>query len=225
MDLTDTIAPTSDQLDAVDLLSGPRTFTIEKVSAGNAEQPVNIKLAEFPRVWRPGKSMRRVLVACWGPDASKYTGRRVTLYCDPEVRFGGQAVGGTRISHLSHLEKKKQIPLLVTRGKSAIFTVQPLVETTEARLAEFKREWKTATPERREVIKQEVAALQASGTPSSAPLAEETRPEVPAPREQDEPEGDPEQFEEEDVDEDDEPDDPTLPDDPDLTAHEQEGKA
>jgi hypothetical protein len=162
MDLTDSIAPTSDQLDAVDLLGGPRTFTIEKVSAGNAEQPINIKLAEFPRVWRPGKSMRRVLVACWGPDASTYTGRRVTLYCDTEVRFGGQAVGGTRISHLSHLDKPKQIPLLVTRGKSAIFVARPLVETAEARVAEFQREWKTASPERRKAIEHEVAALTTS---------------------------------------------------------------
>lgn len=222
MDLTDTIAPTSDQLDAVDLLSGPRTFTIEKVSAGKDDQPVNIRLAEFPRVWRPGKSMRRVLVACWGPDASKYAGRRVTLYCDPEVRFGGQAVGGTRISHLSHLEKKKQVPLLVARGKSAIFVVLPLVETAEERVAEFKREWKTASPERRKVIKEQVDALTAPRSPSSTPVAEETRPEpepeVPTAKD----EVDPEEFEREDV----EPDDPTLPDDPDLFADdEQEGAA
>ncbi|MFD8496287.1 hypothetical protein [Amycolatopsis sp. NPDC059657] len=135
MDISDTIAPNSDQLDAVDLLAGPRTFTIKKVSAGNAEQPVNIDLVEFPRTWRPGKSMRRVLVACWGPDAATYVGRRLTLYCDPTVRFGGQEIGGTRISHLSHLERRKQVPLLVSRGKSAMFVVEPLVETNKDRAA------------------------------------------------------------------------------------------
>lgn len=169
MDLTDTIAPTSDQLDACDLLTGPRSFTIEKVSAGNAEQPVNIKLVEFQRVWRPGKSMRRVLVACWGTDATKYVGRRVRLYCDPEVRFGGQAVGGTRIEALSDIDKPKQIPLLVTRGKSAIFVVQPLVETAEDRVAGYKIEWKTATPERRKAIEEAVAAL--TGGKPAAKLA------------------------------------------------------
>jgi hypothetical protein len=128
MDLTDTIQPNSDQLDACDLLSGARTFTIEKVSKGNAEQPVQIHLADFPRPWRPGKSMRRVLVASWGADASAYVGRRVRLYCDPEVRFGGQAVGGTRIAALSHIDKPKQVPLLVSRGKSAIFVVKPLAD-------------------------------------------------------------------------------------------------
>jgi hypothetical protein len=116
MDLTDTIQPNSDQLDATDLLTGPRTFTIERVSKGNAEQPVQIHLAEFPRPWRPGKSMRRVLVASWGPDAATYVGRRVQLFCDPDVVFGGLAVGGTRIAALSHIDKRK----------SAIFTVQPL---------------------------------------------------------------------------------------------------
>ena len=65
MDITDTLAPTSDQLDAVDLLGGPRTFTIVKVSKNNAEQPINVHLDGFPRVWRPGKSMRRVLAAGW----------------------------------------------------------------------------------------------------------------------------------------------------------------
>lgn len=126
MDISDTLAPTSDQLDAVDLLSGPRTFSIERVSKGSAEQPVQIHLADFPRPWRPGKSMRRVLVACWGKDASEYVGRRVTLFCDPDVKFGGDRVGGTRISHLSHIDKPRSVPLLITRGKSAIYTVQPL---------------------------------------------------------------------------------------------------
>lgn len=130
MDLSDTITPKSDQIDATDLqMSGPMTFTIEKVSKGNDEQPVSIKLTEFPRVWRPGKSMRRVLVACWGADASQYIGRRVRLYCDPNVRFGGQEVGGTRVSHLSHIDKPQKVVLLVSRGKSEIFVVQPLVET------------------------------------------------------------------------------------------------
>ena len=129
-DISDTLAPNSDQLDAVDLLGGPQTFTIAGVRRGKDEQPVEISLAEFPRVWRPGKSMRRVLVAAWGPDASAYVGRRVTLYCDPNVKFGGEKVGGTRISHMTHLKGNKplSVPLLISRGKSAMFTVQPLTE-------------------------------------------------------------------------------------------------
>jgi hypothetical protein len=127
-DISDTLAPNSDQLDACDLVAGAQTFTIERVSKGNAEQPVQIHFAEFPRPWRPGKSMRRVLVASWGADAAAYVGRRVRLYCDPDVVFGGLAVGGTRIAALSHIDKPKKVPLLVSRGKSAIFVVQPLAD-------------------------------------------------------------------------------------------------
>jgi hypothetical protein len=161
MDISDTLAPNSDQLDAVDLLGGPMTFTITKVDVKqDAEQPVTIHLAEFPRPWRPGKSMRRVLASCWGGKGSVYVGRRVTLYCDESVRFGNDVVGGTRISHLSHIDKPKSIPLLVSRGKSATFKVQPLPDPTPAeQVASLRAEWKNADPERRKVIEAAVASL------------------------------------------------------------------
>ena len=170
MDISHTLAPNSDQLDAVDLLGGPRVFTIEKVSKGNAEQPVNIHLAGFPRPWRPGKSMRRVLVACWGPDASQYVGRRVELFCDNDVQFGGKSVGGTRVKRLSDISGAKKIPLLVTRGKSAIYTVEPLPDApkppTEADInASTDRgqleQWWRAHPNLRPVIEARGAALKA----------------------------------------------------------------
>lgn len=132
MDISDTLAPKSDQLDAVDLLGGARTFTIDGVSKGSADQPVQVKLAEFPRPWRPGKSMRRVLAATWGPEASQWVGRKVRLWCDPSVVFAGQEVGGVRILAMSHIDSVKKIPLLVTRGKSATYEVEPLADESPA---------------------------------------------------------------------------------------------
>jgi len=174
MDITDTLAPKSDQLDAVDLShSGPRTFTITDVSKGAPDQPVNVHLAEFPRVWRPGKSMRRVLASCWGTDASAYVGRRVTLFCDPTVKFGGEAVGGIRVSHMSHIDKPTKVPLIVTRGKSAMYTVQPLkveastpaldIATTTDRAA-LRALWQaTSSLEVRDQVRARVAELDAAG--------------------------------------------------------------
>lgn len=133
MDMSESIAPKSDQLDAIELVAGPRTFTIEKVTKNNAEQPWNFHLTEFPRPWRPGKSMLRVMAAAWGLDGNKYIGHRVTLYCDPTVQFGNDTVGGTRISHMSGIDKPLRVPLLVKRGKSAVFTVQPLPDAPPAR--------------------------------------------------------------------------------------------
>ena len=127
MDLTETIVPKSDQLNAEDLLTGPRTFTVADVKKGSAEQPVDIHLVEFPgRPFRPSKTVRRILVNAWGPDAATYAGRRMTLYRDPAVKFGGMDVGGIRVSHLSHIDKPLSVALTVSRGKRQPYTVQPL---------------------------------------------------------------------------------------------------
>ena len=148
LDMTESLAPKSDQLDAIDLVAGPRTFTIEKVTRHNTEQPFNFHLAEFPRVWRPGKSMRRVIAAAWGANAALYEGRRVTLYCDPSVQFGNEAVGGTRISHMSGIDKPLKVPLLVKKGRSAIFTVQPLKEAPPKPARDFLGEAEQANGDR-----------------------------------------------------------------------------
>lgn len=168
MDISETLAPASDQLDAIELVAGPRIFTIASVSKGSDEQPVNVHFADFPRPWRPSKGMRRVLAACWGSDASQWVGRRVELYFDPEVMFGKDKPGGTRISRLSNLERRKSVPLLISRGKSATFTVEPLPDApppnpNAAKLAALRTEWESATPEWRAEIEAERDALLQGG--------------------------------------------------------------
>jgi len=128
MDMSESIVPRSDQLNAEDLLTGPRTVTITNVVRGNTEQPVNIVTAEFGsgRPYKPSKSMRRILVSAWGADSSAYVGRRLTIYRDPDITFGRDKVGGIRISHLSHIDRRHEVALTVTRGKRSVFAVDPL---------------------------------------------------------------------------------------------------
>lgn len=127
MDITKSTEPKSDQQNYDDYVGGPKTVTVTEVKVVNGEQPVEVHLLEFPgRPFKPSKSMRRVLVACWGPEAAAYAGRKMTLYGEPDVKFGGQTVGGIRISHLSHIDQSRTIALTVTRGKRAPFVVQPL---------------------------------------------------------------------------------------------------
>lgn len=128
MDLSEAAAPKSDQINADDLMSGPRVVTITEVRKGSSEQPVEIVTAEFGpgRPYRPGKSMIRVLINGWGADTTVYSGRRLTIYRDPQIAFGGQNVGGIRISHMSHIEKRMTLALTVTRGRRAPFVVEPL---------------------------------------------------------------------------------------------------
>lgn len=179
MDISSTLVGSSDQLDNVDLISGPRDFTITGVSPGAADQPLNIALAEFPRPWRPGLTMRRLLAAIWGTDASAYVGRRVRLYRDEKVTFGKDATGGTRLSHASHIEKRAVVTLPVSRGKVDKFTVEPLPdvalqplprddEPTAEQVAastdqnELRDFWQRSGPETRALIQARVAALNAA---------------------------------------------------------------
>ena len=141
MDLSQTIAPVIDQVTAEDFLGGPRTVTITNVREGTAEQPVNIDVAEYPdRPYRPSKTMRRVLVAAWGPDSTAYIGRRMTLYRDPDVKFGRDTVGGIKISHLTHIPKPLRLALTVKRGQRAPYVVEPLPNVAPTTLARMPEE-------------------------------------------------------------------------------------
>ncbi|MBU6246493.1 MAG: hypothetical protein KGN77_01955 [Xanthomonadaceae bacterium] len=135
-DMSLVIQPKSDQINAEDLLSGPRTYTIEGVTIkAGAEQPVSIALAGEKRVWRPCKTTSRILVAAWGPDANAYAGRRVTLYHDPSVKWGGLEVGGIRISHLSHLSADLNIALSETKGRRKAHTIRRLSDGSQSAAA------------------------------------------------------------------------------------------
>lgn len=135
VDMSAFIAPKSDQLNADDLISGPRTITVSGVSASPdaAEQPVSIHFeGDGGKPFKPCKSMRRVMVSVWGSDAQKYAGRSMTIYRDPDVTFGGMKVGGIRISHMTGLDEPKTLALTATRAKRKPFTVKPLtVEAAE----------------------------------------------------------------------------------------------
>lgn len=128
MDMSAFVMPKSDQLNADDLIGGPRTVKITKVvGTGNAEQPVAVFFeGDNNRPYKPGKSMRRVMVAAWDRDASQYVGRSMTLYCDPTVAFGGMQVGGIRISHMSDIDRDMTLLLTTTKSKRKPFEVKRL---------------------------------------------------------------------------------------------------
>ena len=66
-DMTDTIIPKSDQLNADQLLAGPITITVTEVTIAAGEQPVTIHYAnENGRPYKPGKSMISLGLDCRG---------------------------------------------------------------------------------------------------------------------------------------------------------------
>jgi hypothetical protein len=61
--------------------------------------------------------MRKLLAFAWSENAATWIGRAMTLYHDPSVKWGGEEVGGVRISHLSDIKSNIKISLVSTRGK------------------------------------------------------------------------------------------------------------
>lgn len=131
MDITDALAPTSDQLDAVELVN-PRTFTIDtgsRLGSREGKTVAEVRLVDFPRVWRPSKGMLDVLALCWGTDGKQWVGRRVTVYNDTEVMFGREKTGGVRISHLSHIDKARDLTIRAPgQGKKQRWHVDPFAD-------------------------------------------------------------------------------------------------
>lgn len=174
-DISATLVSNSTQLDNVDLMGGPRVFTITGVAVTSGEQPLSISLREYERPWRPGLTMRRLLAAIWGAESDEWIGRQVRLYRDESVTFGKAKTGGTRISHATHIDKPVTVVLPVSKGKFGEFTVEPLATTpaptptpTEPTAEDvaacndvdvLRGWWTASSPERQEQIKARVAEI------------------------------------------------------------------
>lgn len=126
-DMNSVIVPKSDQWNADDFLAGSRTFKIAgtQVRPGT-EQPVSIELEGSSKVFRPCKSMCRVMVNAWGADSSSYVGKSMTLYRDPKVKWGGMEIGGIRIGAMSHIDSPMTMALSESKAVRKPFTVKPL---------------------------------------------------------------------------------------------------
>lgn len=142
--LSPTIIPKSDQLNADQLVGGPMTVTVTDVRVTSSDdQPVVIHYqGDNGRPYKPCKTMRKVLIFAWGEDGRQWLGRSMTLYHDASVRFGNAEVGGIRISHMSDIEQTIRVNLAATKGKKALNTIEPLVVVT---LQQVKTAISTAT--------------------------------------------------------------------------------
>ena len=133
-DLRPTIIPKSDQINAEQLLTGPMTITVTDVRIGSDDQPVIINYqGDNGRPYKPSKTQRKVLLFAWGQNGLDWIGRSMTIFCDPTNKFGGEAVGGIRISHLSDIQRDIAISLTATKGKKAQHTIKVLKAAAAAK--------------------------------------------------------------------------------------------
>lgn len=128
IDMIKTVEPKTDQLNADSLIGGAKTIKITGVKlCAEPEQPIAISYeGDGGKPYKPCKSMRRVLICVWGGDGNKFIGRSLTLYRDEKVLFGGQAVGGIRISHMSDISAPVTMALTASKSARKPYTVQPL---------------------------------------------------------------------------------------------------
>lgn len=172
MNMRAAIAPRSDVMNAEDLLTGERTFTVARAEVDTTkERAVSIWFEEFPkgRPFKPSLTVSRIFAKLWGEEEAEYVGRKVTLYRDETVKWAGQAVGGIRVRAMSHIGPKAiSITLAESEKSRKPWTILPLKEDvpaspvlteTEVKINALRHEWRTATPERQEEITAEVAKL------------------------------------------------------------------
>lgn len=178
-DITETLRAKSNQLNADDVMS-PITVQITAVALSPGDQPVAVSISGGHKPWMPCKTMRRLLVAAWGAETEAWVGRWVTLYRDPEVAFGGGAVGGIRVSHMSHIDRGFTANLTASKGGkkkewhvAKLTPPAPASEITDAQL----KGWCVAAVKERGWSREQVAAL--LGGPA-AEVPQERRAEVVA---------------------------------------------
>lgn len=191
IDLGKTIEPKSDQLNSDDLIAGPITITVRKVSLNTeVEQPISIHYeGDNGKPYKACKSMRRVLVQVWGRDGNAYVGKSMTLYREPTVKFGGLEVGGIRISHMSDIDKPVTMALTATRASRKPYTVKPLqsgakpsqinhepiLEAAKAAAEQgkdaFNAHWKALTKDQRAIVATIMDDLKAMAIKADEPPA------------------------------------------------------
>ena len=129
MSWEETTKSKSDRLNADDLIGGPITITVtEVVIKMSEEQPAILHYTnEKGKPFRPCKSMRRVIMLKWGSDESKFVGKSMTLERDPSVKWAGEEVGGTRITHMSDMQDDKRFMLTASQGQKKAYKVEHLL--------------------------------------------------------------------------------------------------
>jgi len=127
IDLASMTIGKAEQLTADALLGGPLDITVKTLRQGATdEQPLEVHYEGGGLPYIPCLSMRRVLIGHWGTQAHKWVGRRMRLFRDAGVSYGGQRVSGIRISHMSHIKEGEPIMLTQGRGKKVPYHVKPL---------------------------------------------------------------------------------------------------
>lgn len=113
----------SDQMNAVDFVK-PMVFRVVKIDyTPRDKQCISMHLEGCDgRPYKPCLSMRRGLVKVWGDELDLWAGKLIQLYCEPSVKWGGEATGGIRISAVSGISEPFDLVVQLNKKQREIQT-------------------------------------------------------------------------------------------------------
>lgn len=129
VDISKVIEAKSDQLNAADLMGRDLVIKIREVRyhPDKTEQPLEFFYeGDNGKPWRLSKAAARIVTHFWGTETDVYIGRRLALYNDDSVTFGGQKVGGIRIKAMSDIKEKSRVRVPTSRGKYKDYEIDVL---------------------------------------------------------------------------------------------------
>jgi hypothetical protein len=143
VDIRAATKPKSDQLNYENFIAGPQTFTVSRVTPGDRDHPVFVHMVECPATpYKPSKGMLKCIAAPdgWGDKSSKWVGKKITLYGDPTVIYGGVEVGGIKVGALADIESDYETLISARRGVRKPHLIKRLVEVTAKPLPPYPAE-------------------------------------------------------------------------------------
>ena len=127
-DFSNTVQAKSDQMNAIDFIAGPQTYTIvSAVTTNDPKQPIAVKVDGHDQPYKPSLGYRRILTAVLGMDGKAWIGKKITIDLDETVVYAGKEVGGICVKAIQGLKEPTRYKLAISRGKFKVVTVNGIV--------------------------------------------------------------------------------------------------
>lgn len=109
------------------------TFTIARISSVRMDDEKKKKEVDKAIIWFKeidrgfvyNKTAGHCLAAMFGKNDDAWIGKRVTLYADPDVRFGSEQVGGIRVAGSPDIQEEIKIRIKFPKKKPFEVTLTP----------------------------------------------------------------------------------------------------
>ncbi len=107
-------------------IQGARIVEVEDPKTKAMKKRLEVGLQGLPKSWLPARTASGSIAAMFGDRVAAWTGRRVTLHCDPRVKVGGKVVGGIRVLGSPELREPMAVEVdLGSRKPPAKVTLRP----------------------------------------------------------------------------------------------------